>query len=59
MHLDLAIVLLKLLLTETERDIRKAAVGYFSKLSLPEDGQADAWKTKAALTLFNAVKDVS
>ncbi|BEI81457.1 hypothetical protein CcaverHIS002_0206170 [Cutaneotrichosporon cavernicola] len=57
MHLDLGIVLLKLLLTETVRDIRKAAAGYLSKLSLPEDGQADMWKTKAAFTLIQAVRD--
>lgn len=59
MHLDLALVLLRLLLTEIARDIRKAAVGYLSKLSLPEDGQADAWKTKAAFTLAQGVRDVS
>ncbi|KLT44848.1 hypothetical protein CC85DRAFT_295396 [Cutaneotrichosporon oleaginosum] len=57
LHLDLAIELLKLLLTETARDIRKAVTGYFSKLSLPEEGQADAWKTKAAFTLAQSVKN--
>lgn len=58
-HLDLAIELLKLLLTETARDIRKAVTGFFSKLNLPEDGQADAWKTKAAYQLIHSVKEVS
>lgn len=59
LHLDLAIELLKLLLTEKERDVRKTITGFFAKLSLPEDGQADTWKTKAVYQLIQSVKEVS
>lgn len=57
-HLDLGLELLKALLTETSRDVRKTIATLFSKLSLPESSEADVWKTKAAFQTVQSIKEV-
>lgn len=58
-HLDLALELLKALLTETSRDVRKTIATFFSKLNLPDSADVDTWKTKAVYQLLLSIKEVS
>lgn len=37
--------------------MRKTLAGFLSKLSLPDSGQADTWKTKALFQLIASLKE--
>ncbi|KAL1410056.1 chromosome condensation complex Condensin, subunit G [Vanrija albida] len=56
-HLDLAISIFKLLLTEEGRDTRKTLTSYLGKLNLPDSAETDAWRPKAVLALINTLKE--
>ncbi|OCF43623.1 condensin complex subunit 3 [Kwoniella heveanensis CBS 569] len=57
-HLDLAIEVLKAILTETSSPMRKALASFLSKLNLPEpeDNAAETYKLKSLLALTAAVR---
>ncbi|WVQ70731.1 hypothetical protein IAR50_000253 [Cryptococcus sp. DSM 104548] len=55
-HLELAVEILKCLLTETLPESRKALASFLSKLNLPEE-PADTWRLKSLLPLINAIRD--
>jgi hypothetical protein len=74
-HVDLAIEILKAILSETSREsghhflynelmenlgeIRKAYISFLSKLTLTEPEEVDEWKIKALQTLILAIPTVS
>lgn len=48
--------MLKGLLTESSREVRKTLSGFLGKLNLPESHETDAWNIKAAYQLIGSVK---
>ncbi|WRT70673.1 uncharacterized protein IL334_007671 [Kwoniella shivajii] len=57
-HLDLAEAMLKSILSETSKEVRKASVTFLSKLNLPEadDSTVDSWRLRSLLALVNAIR---
>ncbi|WWC92262.1 uncharacterized protein L201_007216 [Kwoniella dendrophila CBS 6074] len=57
-HLDLAEQILRAILTETSKEMRKALLSFLSKLNLPEadDNSVESWKLKSLLAITNAIK---
>ncbi|WVR08557.1 hypothetical protein IAU60_005612 [Kwoniella sp. DSM 27419] len=57
-HLDLATEMLRSILSETSKDMRKALVSFLSKLNLPdsEDSSVVPYKLKSLLVLTSAVR---
>ncbi|WVQ95614.1 hypothetical protein IAU59_002712 [Kwoniella sp. CBS 9459] len=57
-HLDLAIEILKSILTETSSQMRKALASFLSKLNLPEpeDNTVELYKLRSLLTLTAAIR---
>ncbi|ORY20755.1 nuclear condensing complex subunit [Naematelia encephala] len=55
-HLELGIEVLKGILTETSKEVRKALLSLLSKLNLPDAEEVDDWKPKAVITLINSIR---